>query len=353
MNNFFQLKKIKRTTAVAAIMALLLAQTAGMVSTVQAATLTGGSLSLSDPRPSEENVTYTFDWSGVTTGTEIKCIEAVFSDSATGGTKPTGMDTTGASLTSSTFITAGSWTGDFTTDGTLELTNDSGETAGNGDLVFGGITNSSVADTGYYAIFNTYSDTGCTTGVDEGTVMFINTEGQAVSMTVDPSLSFTIAGVADTATVNGTDLSVTTTSTEIPLGTVTTDANAVAAHDLTVGTNASNGYTVYIRYTGQPEYGTETITDHSGTNTSPTSFSAVGTEAFGYTTEDSTLGTGTADRFDANNWAAFTTENLEVAYNNGPVNDETTRIGYQVGIAADTAAGNYTTTVILTATPTY
>ena len=131
--------------------------------------------------------------------------------------------------------------------------------------------------------------------------------------------------------------------------------NSIGAQDLTVSTNAANGYTVSARYTGKPLSGSNTIADHAGTNGSPTTFAAPGNEAFGYTTSDSTLGTGTANRFTNGGpkWAAFTTANSEVAYSNAPAASDVTCVGYQAGISGLTPAGVYTTTVIFTATPVF
>lgn len=184
-------------------------------------------------------------------------------------------------------------------------------------------------------------------------VVQAETSDQAVSLTVDPSISFSIVSVGSSQTVNGATTTVASTATTIPLGTVSSSANAIAAHDLTVATNAGSGYTIYAKYTAVPTSGSNTIEDHTGTNASPTAFSAAGTEAFGYTTDDVTLGTGTANRFISNKWAEFTTSDLEVAYNAAAVSSQTTRVGYQVGVAETTEAGSYMTTVTLTVTPIY
>ena len=163
-------------------------------------------------------------------------------------------------------------------------------------------------------------------------------------------------GVASGETVNGASTTVATTTgnNTIPLGTVTVSNNAIAAHDLNVATNAGGGYTVFIRYTGKPTFGGNEIDDLATSNASPGPFTSPGTEAFGYTTDDATLGTGTPGRFSSNKWAAFSTDNYEVAYSAAATTaTETTRVGYQVGISGSTPAGNYTTTVIFTATPTY
>ncbi len=355
----FRFKRSKFLAAFLAIAGLVFWQTGFFLSPALAAALTGGSLTLSDSRPSQTGVSYTFKWSNVTTST-IKCIQVVFSTAATGGSVPTGFSSTGATLSgSSDYIpTPGSWTVNATTNGTVKITYATGEapaSASDRTLILTGITNGSTAETGYFARFNTYSDETCATGVDYGTVMFIYTGGQAVSLTVDPSLSFTVKAVASGQTVNGAATTVATTNGTIPLGTVTPSTNAVAAHDLEVGTNLPGGYTVYIRYTGKPTFGASDIDDLATyTNASPGTFSLAGTEAFGYTTNDSSLGTGTPDRFSGGKWAAFSLTNYEVAYNGtATTSTQTTRVGYQVGVSSSTPAGNYTTTVILTATPTY
>lgn len=195
--------------------------------------------------------------------------------------------------------------------------------------------------------------------MDSGTGVYIFTSGQAVSLTVDPTISFNIALVASSQSVNGATTTVATTDGTIPFGTVTASTNAIAAHDTTVTTNAGTGYTTSIRYTATPsDGGSNDINDVSpGTNGSPQDFSAAGVEAFGYTTDDATLsvtGDG-ANRFTTptNQWAKFTTSNAEVAYSGAAVSAQTVRVGYQVGVANTTPATIYTTTVIITCTPAY
>ncbi len=340
------------------VTALTLSQVALSLSmpTAQAASLSDGSVSLSDSRPSQTNVTYTSSFQNVS-ATSIQCIELNFNTVASGtGSVPTGMSTTSATLnSSSTYITPANWTVDATTNGTVKLTYATGESGTDGNIILDGITNGSTVDTGYFLRFTTYSDSSCTTAVDNATIMFIYTNGQLVSLTVDPTLSFSVASVASGQTVNGATTNVATSTTTIPFGTVTTSTDVVAAHDLTVTTNATNGYTLYTRYTGQLTNGSgATIDDVSGTNATPASFDTG--EAFGYTTNDATLSSAPVDRFTSsggNKWASFTTSNAEVAYADSAVDTDTTRVGYQVGIAGTTEAGTYTTTVVYTATPTY
>lgn len=333
---------------------------------VSAATLSSASVTLSDPQPNATTVSYDFQASGVTT-TAIRCIRVEFDTAADGsGGKPSGLDVTNAALSgSSDYIpTPGSWSvSNNNTTGVSSITFASGETPASAsarNVILTTITNGSTAGDDYFLIFNTYNNTDCSTSpVDNVTIGFIYTNGQSVSVTVDGALAFTVTGVTGNGSlaVNGATITngLATTSTTIPFGTVTSSANRVAAQDLTVSTNAGSGYTVYTRYSGQLTSGSNTIDNHTGSNASPTAFSAAGTEAFGYTTEDSTL-SGTADRFTSsggNKWAAFTTSNAELIFNNAAVSNQTTRAGFQVGISGTTEPGTYTNTVIYTAVPLY
>jgi hypothetical protein len=327
-------------------------------SRIFAASLTTGSVSLSDSRINIASVTYSILFSGVSLS-PIKCIKVQFSDAATAGAKPAGMTITSLALsgTSNYVPTPASWTpSNNNTTGVSSITFATGETPASASartVVLTAITNGSTAGTAYFLQFSTYNNIDCSTSpVDSATIAYIYTNGQTVSATVDPTLSFTVAGVASAQTVNGATTTITTTSTTIPLGTLSVGSNSIGAQDLSVGTNANGGYTVTARYTGQLSNGTYSMTNHTGTNASPTTFSAAGTESFGYTTADTTLGTGTAGRFSGNKWGQFSTSNLEVIYSAAAVS-ETTRFGYQAGIASITPAGSYTTTVIFTATPIY
>lgn len=346
------MKRIKKILGLMITLVLVAGLFFGLARLVKAAVLSGGSLALSDGKPSSTAVTYTADWDNVTTSA-IKCIKLVFSDAATEGSAPTGMVTSGAALDAATdyIPTVGNWNiGSTAVEGTLTFTYDTGEAPAQSTdrtVVLTGITNGSTANTTYYLQFSTYSDTGCSTGVDSGTVAFIYTAGQAVSLTVDPSISFTVNAVGVGQSVNGATTTVESTAATIPLGTVSTSANGITAHDLTVTTNAESGYTIYTKYTGVPTYGGATITDHTGDHTTPTTMSTA-TEAFGYTTEDTDY-----NQFQSDKYSKFTTTNAEIAKATSAVSSETTRVGYEAAIAGTTEAGNYVTTVVLTCTPMY
>jgi len=351
--------RIRPLYRLAVFMAALAIVAANFLS-AYAASLDTASLSLSDPRTGE-TATYTFTANGFSAA--AKCIALEFNTAADGGgSVPGGLTTTGASLDASgTMITEASWTEAFTVNGTLELTFATGETpADAGTLVFTGIVNGNTEETTYYGLFNTYSDTGCTTAVDSVVIAFVYNDGELVSLSIEPTLTFTVNTVATGVSVNGAaNTTVASGASGIDFtNTVTAVANGLSAHRLDVSTNANGGYVVYVRHTGQlTNPSSDTIDDHSGTNGSPTAFPAAGTEAWGYTTEDSTLTGGTADRFTSvggDKWAGFTTSNQPVMDNTAATSGtDQTNVGHQVGIAATTEAGTYNTTIIYTIVATY
>ncbi len=332
---------------------------------IKAATLSSASLLVGDPRPSNLSTPYTFTGSSVTTGAPgtIRCIRLVWSDTPSGSTVPAGMSTNGGGVTLDTantnyMPTPASWTTNKPANGTITLTNAGGEIPASASarrVVISGITNPSTPDTRYYMRFNTYNNTDCTSSpVDAAAVTFILTFSSTLSLTVDQTLSFTVNSVAAGQNCNGATSTQPSTATTIPFGTVTAAANGVVCQDLTAATNATNGYTIHARDTAQPTNGLgQTIANHTGTNAAPTAFSAAGTEAYGYTTNDASLGTGTPGRFITNNWAAMTTTNAEVAYEPIGVSSTTYRVGHQVGVSLTTRPGTYQTTVIYTCTPVY
>lgn len=356
---------VRGIVAKIAILALSIAQFLLPIGTASAATFSSARVSLADPRPSQTAVTYTVTVSSVTS-TTIRCIKADFS-SAPGTSTPiaNSFSAAGASITaaSSTLVNSSSsgWTATPATN-QITYTNATGitpSTTTGATYVIAGVNNASVADTGYWLRFNTYSNTDCSTGPVDGTTMgFIYTNGSTLSLTVDQTLTFTVNAVAATQACNSAgNTTAASTATTIPFGTVSPAANGLVCQDLTASTNSTNGYTIFARYTAAPTNGLgQPLDDHAGTNAAPSSFPAAGTlEAYGYSTNDATLGTGTANRFTdaAPEFAAMTTSNAEVAYEAAGVNSTTYRIAHQVGVTTLTLPGTYTTTVIYTCTPVY
>lgn len=328
-----------------------------------AAALTSVSLSQSDPRPEATAVTYDLRLNNVTTST-TRCVQVYFNtDGDLSGSKPTDMDISSLALSgSSTYMpTPASWNvSNDNVNGITEITYGTGETpasASNRHLILTDIVNGSVADTTFYVYVESFSDAGCTTSVDSAILAATWTDGQSLTFSILPTLDFTISGKSSGSTCNGVTTNAASTSSSINLGVPTPVTNRVAAQDLNITTNAGSGYTVYTRYTAAPSNGSNSIPDVSGSNASPGAFPAAGNEAFGYTTDDATLGTGTANRFTNGGakWAPFvTTANAaEVAYSNTSATSDTQCVGYQIGVDGTTQYGTYATTIIYTAVPVF
>lgn len=318
-----------------------------------AGSFTSARVQLSDSQPSATSVTYSFGFTTSVT-TDIKQLNIQICTTASGTCNaPSGFDAGTPTIGSDNIAGTGRTVSKpSANEFKVVVTTPAAQATQAVTISFSGVTNPDSQST-FYARITTYSDTG-TTIIDGPTAIgFATTNGITASVTVDPSLTFTVNTVASGQSVNSATTTVATTATTIPFGTVTTSANGIAAHSLVVSTNAVNGYTVYIRYTGALSDGnSHTIADFSGSNASPATFSAAGTSGFGYTTESTSL-SGTGGRFSSNKYAAFTTSNTEVARATSAVSSDTTKIGYQVGVGGAQEAGTYTTTVTLTATPTY
>lgn len=330
----------------------------GNVASASAASLTSVSLELSDPRPDETAVSYTLNAAGFS-GTLVRCLEVEFDTASDGsGGMPSGMVLTGATSSANTI------NGTLATDvvdnanGLFQFTNATGAaSSASGAVTVDDITNPDSEDE-FFAIVTTYTDVSCSGGneVDTATIAWVTKNGEPVQLVIEPSLNFVCNAVASAETVNGATTTVATGASGVDYAsTVTAAANGISAHDLDVTTNAAGGYVVYIRHAQDfQNSGSDVIDAHAGTNTAPTSFSAAGTESWGYTTEDITLTTGTADRFDSGNWAGFTTTNEPVIDNvAATAGTDTTRVGHQVGIANTTPAGVYNTEIIYTIVATY
>jgi hypothetical protein len=308
-----------------------------------AATPNTVSLNIDDSRPGQ-TTSYTLTLSGIAnTATGCVTVDLESPDD----------DASGAlyDASSTAFTTASSWADDSTTS-QLKITNAS-PTAPDlttaATLVWTGVDNGTTADTAYDATYTAYSDTSCSTPIanETITIQYIFTTGQDVSATIDPSFTFTVAGLADAVSVNGTPTTIDASASpnEIPFGTVTTGANSVVGQSLTINTNAQNGYNIYVQYTDNLENAGDTyqINDFAG----PGAFSSAGTENFGFTTEDT-------DVLSAGQWDGLTTAQQVIANETSVLSTaDVTEVAYQLGVESGTPAGEYDTIVIYTAVPTY
>lgn len=347
-----------------------------------AGTITSASLKLSDPRPSSgvnQNVTYTFTWTAATTAT-LKCMTFTFWTTATGTTEPTGMVTNGS--TKGTFtgtgITDANWSIPASpTEGKIQATNTTGDSISSATALttpFVVPRNPSTTGT-FYIQIQDFTDTGCSTpsgGNDSVVIAAPTVAGTLISATINPILTFTVAGLSNGATVKtgvttengGGNLNcATSTATAVSFPTnMATNTNYTCGQSLTTTTNAQSGYSVTLRGThtagdflkGSPS--TLTITDGTGTNALPAAYGTP-TEEFAYTTSEATLSSGTTGRFSASDtWAKVGNNSAtseEVAFLGVPTNADVVNIGYRIRFSGTTEASTYTGTVLYTCTATF
>ncbi len=308
----------------------------------------------SNPTPGAMWSYNTWSWSGFQTVAPVQCITVALSNNADGSVgKPTGLVLGNPSLDGN--YLGGSWTVDTgaTASGILVWNNAVGFTpaGGNNNVGFSVQTQPTtpggqtvfVIMTTYDAVGNGSSGTCAGSILDGPTVAAYATEPvTVVSGTIDPSLTFTVA--AHAGACNGVSQTGTANATTVNLGHLVAGSTEATAQDLTVATNAANGFTLYLR--GSPfASSAHTMTTVSGTNAAPSPFDAG--EAFGYTTSDTNV-TG----FGGPKWAALSTTNSAVM-TNASVATSTKCVAFQVSTTATTPAGLYSTAITYTAVPAF
>lgn len=205
---------------------------------------------------------------------------------------------------------------------------------------------------------------------DSGQVRVAIIDQVTVSASVDTSLTFVVSGVGASSTVNGspTTTAATSSSVSLPFGTLTANVSKVLAQDLSVTTNATNGYTVTVEESGPLQSTTGAVIDGfiDGSNTvTPTAWTKPAANIadpatyghWGLTSTDAT--TTRAQQFSSDKWVAPSTTPIVVMSHTGPADGTTqgsgaARVGYQVQISPLQEAGNdYSTTLRYIATPTF
>ncbi len=206
---------------------------------------------------------------------------------------------------------------------------------------------------------------------DSGQVRVAIVDQVTVSASVDTSLTFTVSGVAASTPISTspTTTSTTSTSTSIPFGNLTA-ASGMAAHNLAVTTNATNGYTVTVVQTQALQSSTGATIDGfvNGSDVStPTAWqSPSGVIAdpdtyghWGILSTDTLIPSRAGDDFGADEWVAPSTTPIAIMGHGGPADGSTpgsgsATIGYQAQITPLQEAGDdYTTTLRYIATPVF
>lgn len=205
---------------------------------------------------------------------------------------------------------------------------------------------------------------------DNGEVRVAIIDQVTVSASVDTSLTFTVSGVNSAQTVNSspTTTATATTPTTLPFETLAIGTSKTLAQDLSVATNATNGFTVTVQQTGDLQSTTGATINgfiDGAYTTTPTAWQSpsaliANPDTYGHwgLTSDDFDTIRTAD-FSANTWVSGSTTPIVIMGHTGPSDGLTngqgkTRVGYQVQISALQEAGDdYTTTLRYVATPTF
>lgn len=203
---------------------------------------------------------------------------------------------------------------------------------------------------------------------DTGSTFVVILSSVAVSASVDTIFTFAVAGVASGQSVNGVTTTGGTASTSIAFGTLEDGVATTTAQDITVVTNAKNGFAVTVQLDQPLQSATGAIidgfaqgsdTDDPATWVAPTAVlgSANTYGHWGFTSDDAD--TIRTNEFASEEFAAASTTPRVVMSHNGPSNgtgtgEGTTRVGYQVEISALQEAGDdYTATLTYVATPIF
>jgi len=350
------------------ILAVLLAVSCCLltVDSIFAGTLSTAKVTINNSRAGQNAVSHTFSFTTATTG-NIKTIEMLYCTTQSGScTTPNGIDTTTASQGSISGL--GASTTNAITNGTLVLTVTSDSSIASGTpitLPYSNITNPTTINSSFFVRITSKDISNVT--IDSTTAAFAILTDTSIAISADVASTFSVAiSPVITGSVNGHAINITsTTASSIPFGTLTSGGVKVAAHDVTVITNSTNGYVVTVKAANPPlTDGSNNIDNFTEPNSLPLVWTSpaggtpnVNTGFLGYTTEDSSLCTGTSDRFTStggNKWAGFSPVIYEVICNSSAAPaGETTRIGWQAEVNGAQPAGNYTGDVVIVTTPTY
>lgn len=166
----------------------------------------------------------------------------------------------------------------------------------------------------------------------------------ATASTINPTLTVTIAGVSNGSTIAGATTNIATDSSGINFGSLQVGSIRIGAHTITVSTNANSGYTTKV-FQDHDLVKTNgvTIPPLSATNAGPAIWPGAITDArFGYHTTDSSLCTGTANRFASNDtYAKLEITAYEVACSSISVSNDQTSVVYKVETEGLQPPGEY------------
>jgi len=176
--------------------------------------------------------------------------------------------------------------------------------------------------------------------------------------TAGAALTFNISGIDAGLAFEGVTLDATTTSVGVSFGALPFNTDVEAAQRLTVYTNGTQGYRIFLVADQQliNSNGDE-LSPVTGTNAAPLAWSTgcVGgvSSCFGYHAGDDTLYNGSVRFALDDSYAALDTSPQEIMSSNVPVTFDTSEIIYRTQISELQPAGEYSTTLQYIAVPVF
>lgn len=217
--------------------------------------------------------------------------------------------------------------------------------------------------------FAASTDPNSATPIDATSARVAHIEAVRVTATVDPTISFSIAGISSGATRCGVSTDVTTTATSVPFGGMALNTFKTLAQDLTVSTNASSGYVVTSSENDQLGLGGATTpfipdtTCDGGTcsESIAVEWTTATNNGFGYSLENVDAASiafeydTSGDTFRSKQFADITgAETPQTIFSSTTVaNAENAYVCYRLSVGATQAAGDYENQITYTATGTF
>ena len=233
---------------------------------------------------------------------------------------------------------------------------------------------------GMYRLNVYTTDAGETAMYERAEPMIAIVDNVLMTARVTSTLNFTISGTATTTTVNGVscDIDTSASSTLLDFGVLDVGASTTICQELTVTTNADDGYSVVVYQDDEMRSDSDStinsfdnMADGTGSSTphawtAPTviidNYETYG--HMGFTSDDLSLAAG--DTFgattDSSLYVGFdgygSANAVEVMHHNAPADGSTvdkgfTTVAYTAEISALQEAGDYETILTYIATPTY
>ncbi len=193
--------------------------------------------------------------------------------------------------------------------------------------------------------------------VNDEAVDLYSTSTYPSLVTEGAALSFVVDGLPSGTSTAGVTTNIVSSSTGISFNPMTVGVDYIAAHRVTINTNATEGYRVlqFARQQLLNSYG-DPIPSILPTNSSPAGWNssclASTTGCVGYHTTDPVLQGGSARFAPTDSYSGLQTTPEEIMYSSVPTVD-TYDVVYRIKVSEEQPAGDYQTEIVYLAIPTF